>query len=171
MVTSARREVLLTFQARTNIRLNGFNAITKLLSWSFAVIGFCCVVVTITAYKILEQENAFCAIVEPEPVFICGTPSMLNRSDNYSREGEMLFKANCAACHKLYKDAVGPSLWGISERRDSVWLKSFIRNSQFMIQNNDSTAIALYLEWNEQAMNSFENLSDQEINHILDYLN
>ncbi|MEP0481597.1 MAG: cytochrome c, partial [Nonlabens sp.] len=29
--------------------------------------------------------------------------------------GEALFKANCASCHKLYKKAVGPALFQVSQ--------------------------------------------------------
>ena len=30
------------------------------------------------------------------------------------QEGEVLFKTNCAACHKLYRPMTGPALYGIS---------------------------------------------------------
>ena len=47
--------------------------------------------------------------------------------------GKKLFKANCAACHKLDKKLVGPPLKGISEKRENKWLKSWIKNSAELI--------------------------------------
>ena len=38
--------------------------------------------------------------------------------------GKKLFNANCAACHKLNKKAVGPALRGVSAKYDREWLYS-----------------------------------------------
>ena len=43
--------------------------------------------------------------------------------------GKKLFNANCAACHKLNKKAVGPALKGVSAKYDKEWLYSWIKNS------------------------------------------
>ena len=34
----------------------------------------------------------------------------------FSQDGKKLFKANCAACHKIDKKLVGPALAGVEER-------------------------------------------------------
>ena len=52
----------------------------------------------------------------------------------YSQEadiakGKSLFNANCAACHKLNKNLVGPALAGVSEKYEKDWLYSWIKNS------------------------------------------
>ena len=38
--------------------------------------------------------------------------------------GKKLFNANCAACHKLNKKAVGPALKGVTAKYDKEWLYS-----------------------------------------------
>jgi cytochrome c2 len=83
--------------------------------------------------------------------------------------GEALFKANCAACHKLYKKAVGPALFGVSERRDREWLYKWIVNSAELIASGDSQAVELYNEWGQSNMNAFPQLSNTDIDNILAY--
>lgn len=83
--------------------------------------------------------------------------------------GEALFKANCAACHKLYKDQIGPALYGVSEKYSREWLYKWIKNSAALIASGDAQAVALYNEWNQTNMNAFPNLSNQDIDNILAY--
>lgn len=83
--------------------------------------------------------------------------------------GEKLFKANCAACHKLDKKLVGPALKGVSERRDAEWLKAFIRNSAELIKSGDKDAVAIFEEYNKMPMMAFPQLSDQDIIDIIAY--
>ncbi|MEQ3655385.1 MAG: c-type cytochrome [Dokdonia sp.] len=85
--------------------------------------------------------------------------------------GEALFKANCAACHKLYKPATGPALYGVVEKYDEdyEWLAKWIRNSQELIAAGDSRAVATWEENGKKIMNSFEGLSDADISNILAY--
>ena len=54
--------------------------------------------------------------------------------------GKKLFNANCAACHKLNKKAVGPALKGVSAKYDKDWLYSWIKNSSAMIKAGDAQA-------------------------------
>ena len=37
-------------------------------------------------------------------------------------KGKSLFNANCASCHKLNKNLVGPALKGVSAKYDKDWL-------------------------------------------------
>ncbi len=84
--------------------------------------------------------------------------------------GEALFKDNCAVCHSAGTDViVGPGLQGVNGRRDQAWLHSWIKNSQALIQSGDAEAVAIYNEYNKQAMPSF-NFSDAEITSILTYI-
>ncbi|MBZ9627184.1 c-type cytochrome [Psychroflexus sp. CAK1W] len=85
-------------------------------------------------------------------------------------KGKELFNSLCAACHKRYKDAVGPMLHGVTERRDMDWLYKWIKNSQQLIKSGDSQAVQLYEEWNKVAMNAFPQLSNQDIDNILAYV-
>ena len=69
--------------------------------------------------------------------------------------GKKLFNANCAACHKLNKKAVGPALKGVSAKYDKEWLYSWIKNSSAMIKAGDAQAVAIWEEYNRTAMNAF----------------
>ncbi|RDV13130.1 cytochrome C [Pontibacter diazotrophicus] len=84
--------------------------------------------------------------------------------------GDALFKNNCAVCHSAGSDViVGPGLAGINERRSHDWLIRWIKNSQALIQAGDPEAVAVYNEYNKQAMPSF-NFTDEEITAILTYI-
>jgi cytochrome c2/nitrate reductase NapE component len=85
-------------------------------------------------------------------------------------KGKELFNSLCAACHKRYKDAVGPKLHQVTERRDMDWLYPWIKNSQALIKSGDSQAVQLYEEWNKVAMNAFPQLSNEDIDNILSYV-
>lgn len=64
---------------------------------------------------------------------------------------------------------VGPGLKGINERRAQPWLISWIKNSQALIQSGDKDAVAVYNQFNKQAMPSFA-FSDEEVVSILTYI-
>ena len=83
--------------------------------------------------------------------------------------GKKLFNANCAACHKLNKKAVGPALKGVSAKYDKEWLYSWIKNSAAMIKSGDAQAVAIWEEYNKTAMNAFPLLSNQDIDNIIAY--
>ena len=83
--------------------------------------------------------------------------------------GKKLFNANCAACHKLNKRAVGPALRGVSEKYDRQWLYSWIKNSTAMVKSGDPQAVAVYEEYNGSVMTSFPQLTNTDIDNILAY--
>lgn len=85
-------------------------------------------------------------------------------------KGKELFNSLCAACHKPYSNGVGPALHGVTERREMEWLYKWIKNSQDLIKSGDQQAVALYEEWNKVAMNAFPQLSNQDIDDILSYV-
>lgn len=84
-------------------------------------------------------------------------------------KGKALFNSQCAACHKMDTKATGPALRGVAETRDKEWLYKWIRNSQEMIKAGDPIAVQLFNEYNKSIMNSFPQLSDQDIDDILAY--
>src|SRR6056300_1429436 len=83
--------------------------------------------------------------------------------------GKALFNANCAACHKLNKRAVGPALKGVSAKYDKEWLYSWIKNSTAMVKSGDAQAVAIYEEYNGSVMTSFPQLSNEDIDNIIAY--
>ncbi len=83
--------------------------------------------------------------------------------------GQTLFNNNCKVCHAIHEQVVGPALAGVTARRPTDWLYSFIRNSQKMIQSGDEYAVSLYQEYNQTMMPSFD-FSDEELNALLAYI-
>ena len=85
-------------------------------------------------------------------------------------KGEALFKSLCAACHKRYKKMTGPALFGVTERHDTAWLYSWIKNSAAMIASGDAEAVAIWEEYNKTPMNAFPQLTNTDIDDILAYV-
>ena len=83
--------------------------------------------------------------------------------------GETLFKANCASCHKPNERYVGPALQGVVSRWESKeLLYAFVRNSQEVISRN-AYAKKLYDEYKQSPMLPYPNLKDKDIDDILRY--
>jgi len=84
-------------------------------------------------------------------------------------QGETLFKNNCAVCHAVHEQVVGPALAGVYERRPISWIESFVKNSQQVIQSGDNYAVQLYEQFNKTAMPSFD-FTDDEILSVMAYI-
>lgn len=107
-------------------------------------------------------------------VFLISLIIALSSLSSFAQEadvqaGKKLFNANCAACHKLNKKAVGPALKGVSAKYEREWLYSWIKNSAAMIKDGDPQAVAVWEEYNKVAMNAFPLLSNADIDNILAY--
>lgn len=119
-------------------------------------------------FKGLVKLTAFFAIS------LLSFRSIAQDADQYSTDpavieaGKALYESNCVACHKLDAKIVGPALGKVTESRTKEWLISWIRNPQAMIDSGDEDAVALAKEY-PIVMNSFENLSDEEITSMLAY--
>ncbi len=85
-------------------------------------------------------------------------------------KGKKIFKANCAACHKLDKKLVGPALGGVTERRETEWLKKWIKDNNALRNSGDATAKEVFEANNKMPMTAFPQLSDDDLNAILAYL-
>lgn len=92
-----------------------------------------------------------------------------------AKNGEKLFKANCTACHALDKQLVGPALGGVVDRLkkeqnlDTDWLHKWIKDNKSLRESGDKYAIEVYEKFNKTEMLPFPNLTDQDINDILEY--
>ena len=91
--------------------------------------------------------------------------------------GKTIFRNNCAACHAgdMKTNLTGPALGGAEERWADYGgqeaLYSWIRNSQAMIAAGDNEyANQLWNTWGPTVMNSFLNLTDEEIANTLAYI-
>jgi hypothetical protein len=89
-----------------------------------------------------------------EPVFInnnfCG-PVGFNTSTPLGEKGRGLFKANCVACHSLYKRRTGPALLGSVKKfpSDSIFL-NYMRGEKVLdtLAHNSSTRANIFLNLN-----------------------
>ncbi|MFD1551524.1 cytochrome c3 family protein [Putridiphycobacter roseus] len=91
-----------------------------------------------------------------------------------AEKGEKVFKANCAACHKLDKKLVGPALNGIAERweeNSSIEnMYAWIKNSQEYVKaSGDPYAKGLVAEFNGSVMTA-QAVSDEDIDNLLAYI-
>jgi predicted CXXCH cytochrome family protein len=89
-----------------------------------------------------------------------------------AQDGKALFQANCASCHSPLKESTGPALQGADKRVPSKeWLYNWVHNSSAVIASGDKYANDLYARYNKTAMTAFPNLTTQEIEAIITYVN
>lgn len=83
-------------------------------------------------------------------------------------KGKELFSTLCQQCHAVTDEKViGPGLKGITKRRDTAWLVKWVKNPQAVISSGDAYATALYAKFQPLVMQSFPDLSDDDIKNIL----
>ena len=80
--------------------------------------------------------------------------------------GDALFKANCTQCHAVNEKVVGPALAGITKRRPTSWIVSWVHNPAKVIASGDEYAVKLFNDYGKQQMPSFD-LSKKEIEDII----
>jgi mono/diheme cytochrome c family protein len=104
-------------------------------------------------------------------VAILFSPIISQSQEADVQAGKNLFNANCAACHRLDKKAVGPALSGVTNKYDKEWLYNWIRNGSQMIKDGDPQAVAIWEEYNRAVMTNYPQFSDEQIDNILAYTN
>jgi len=127
-----------------------------------------------------SNKEGFCGVVDAG--FSCGNLIKQMRAAEKETstitiaEGKSLFKANCASCHAkdMKSKLTGPALGGVEERWSKYPRKdlyNFIRNSQSMIKKEKHPkAIELWNEFQPTIMNDFPNLTDDQIESLLLYI-
>lgn len=94
-----------------------------------------------------------------------------NTALKFSPEAAAIFNKRCTACHTYGKGIkVGPDLKGVTERRKRDWLLKFIHASSVVIKSGDRTATDLFAQFKQQRMPDWIDLSEKQINDILDYV-
>lgn len=92
-----------------------------------------------------------------------------------AKNGEKLFKANCTACHALDKQVIGPALGGVVDRLkteqnlDTDWLHKWIKDNKALRASGDKYANEVFEKFNKTEMLAFPNLTDKDIDDILEY--
>jgi cytochrome c2 len=94
-----------------------------------------------------------------------------NTTLKFSPEAAATFNKRCTACHTYGKGIkVGPDLKGVTERRKRDWLVKFIHASSVVIKSGDRTATDLFAQFKRQRMPDWTDLSEKQINDILNYV-
>jgi cytochrome c2 len=90
--------------------------------------------------------------------------------------GKTLFRNQCASCHNknMKVDLTGPALGGVEDRwaeypREDLF--KWIRNSQALINEGHPRGVELWNQWKPTNMQAFPNLTDEEIESLLFYIN
>ena len=98
-------------------------------------------------------------------LLLCNVPAMA------APDGKALFMSNCASCHNPLKDATGPALQNIDKTFPTKeWGYNWIHNSAKLIASGDKTAVDIFNKFNKTAMTAFPQLSTEEIDAILKYV-
>ena len=106
-------------------------------------------------------------------LLLASTASIYAQGD--AKNGEKLFKANCTACHALDKQLVGPALGGIVARIKTEqnlevdWLHKWIKDNKSLRASGDKYANEIFEKFNKTEMLAFPNLTDKDIDDILEY--
>lgn len=107
-------------------------------------------------------------IVSGVALFLMMTSNLYAQEGN-AVKGAELFKTNCAACHKLEGTLVGPELYKIGDKREKEWLVKWIKDNLALTASGDKLAKEVS-EFSPAAMTPFPQLSNQDIEDILKYL-
>ena len=108
----------------------------------------------------------------------CGSDETTKKGNPYSTadkepsKGGQLFNSYCIQCHGLDEDKVGPKLKGAFAHwdNDTTRIRAFIRNTKETIVSGDPRAVQVAKDWNNALMTPMPHLSDEDINHILEYI-
>lgn len=115
-----------------------------------------------------DTTSFSCGMVSPT----CGNMQTGPTTEAETKEvaaGDALFKSNCAQCHAVNEQVVGPALAGLTRRRPVSWILPWVKNSSKVVASGDDYAVALFNKYGKQQMPSF-NLSDEEITWIVAYI-
>ncbi len=136
---------------------------------------------TLSAYRQFHKPRTLYQFHKYEPKStsqgFCGTCMMssnLPKSEEFQL-GKTLFKQNCAQCHNknMIHDLTGPALADV-EKRWSAFPKedlyNWIRSSQSLVEAEHPRAVKIYNEWNQTLMNDFPNLTDEDIEALLVFI-
>lgn len=105
----------------------------------------------------------------------CGSDNTSAGNDTPAQEtskGEQLFNNYCLQCHSLDENKMGPKLRGSFAHwdNDTTRIRAFIRNAKETIESGDPRAVQVAKDWNNALMTPMPHLSDEDINHILEYI-
>jgi protein SCO1 len=84
-------------------------------------------------------------------------------------DGELVWTQKCAACHAPGGKTVGPSLLGVTERRERKWLFQFIMAPENLIRKRDPVALELAEKYRATPMPNV-GLDEDDADAVIAYL-
>jgi protein SCO1 len=84
-------------------------------------------------------------------------------------DGGTLFAGKCAACHVKDGSGDGPSLEGVTARRDRGWLIEWVRGPARLLAKGDGAAVALVAKFRGDVMPTLD-LSAEDAAAVVDHL-
>ncbi|GAA4745312.1 c-type cytochrome [Flavisolibacter ginsenosidimutans] len=136
----------------------------------YLVSAFLLLLLLVLVYFVVDKLSSTEIIAKEPTVINVDTPAKPSFAINAERKS--LFYENCATCHALDKVMTGPALRGINERGPWIERKNlvkWVRNPAAMIPKLAYTR-ELAATFNGQVMPSFSQLTDKQIEDILDYI-
>lgn len=98
-------------------------------------------------------------------LLLCNVPAIA------APDGKALFMSNCASCHNPVKESTGPALQNIrASLPGGDWVYNWVHNSGALIASGDAEAVRVYNKYNKTQMTAFPQLSKEEIDAILKYV-
>lgn len=84
--------------------------------------------------------------------------------------GKTIFTTQCTSCHSINARIVGPALANVDQRHSFNWILNFIHSPKTLIEKNDTSAVALYNEFDQIIMPDHADLSSDDVKNILAYI-
>jgi hypothetical protein len=130
--------------------------------------------ISLFGFTLLNKDKFMHGGQEQEELLYCGTVALDNdwavENDPKASYGEMLFKANCKACHRMDRNLVGPALRNIYDYRDSLWITKMIVNGNQLVKRKDKIAVDLYKEYNNASHTEFTSFKNEDVDALMHYL-
>jgi cytochrome c551/c552 len=88
---------------------------------------------------------------------------------NLASRGKVVYERNgCYACHGFGRVLAGPDLQGVTERRDTAWVRRWLKETNNMLES-DPQARAMLEQWRYVRMPQIK-LSDNDVNALLHFM-
>ncbi len=121
----------------------------------------------IASYQLIKRSFA---------AFICVAILSVGASTSlYAQSGEELFNQRCAQCHQIHADGTGPKLYEAQKRwaadGEAELIIEWVQNNPALRASGKSKrANKIFAEWKGSVMNTFTDLSKEQVKSILDWV-
>ena len=84
--------------------------------------------------------------------------------------GTKLYNEECASCHTISRELVGPALAESFNKRQQDWLIKFILNGDALYQAGDTTVKSLYKKYGQIKHPDFSYLKNSDVEAIIQFV-